>query len=51
MAKMSNSEELRMGQPRLSTADLTMFIYGLGILDMGEPETWVLLEQLLLDNF
>ena len=48
MAKMSNSEELRMGQPRLSTADLTMFIYGLGILDMGEPETWVLLDMLPL---
>lgn len=35
----------------MSTADLSMFIYALGILDMGKPETWVLLEQLVFDNF
>ena len=33
------------------TSDLTMFIYCLGILDMGSGKTWQLLEQLLIENF
>jgi hypothetical protein len=33
------------------TSDLTMFIYCLGMLDMGSGKTWELLEKLLLENF
>jgi hypothetical protein len=32
-------------------ADLSMIIYSMGILDMGKNETWILLEQLLMENF
>lgn len=35
----------------VSPADLTMMIYGLGLLDCGTEETWALLEKLLLENF
>eukprot|EP00347_Sterkiella_histriomuscorum_P020487 403337612 len=31
--------------------DLSMFIYGMGMIDCGSKETWDLLEQELLDNF